>query len=230
MFMVIFDVAPHQAHWDAYLHVAGLLRPEIQQIRGFIANERFKNIAHNEQILSLSSWGDEKALIRWRTHARHHDAQEQGRSLIFTDYRLRVGEVISDTAWPGDQPLPQQRLDTTEAGSAKAVLVIELDTAEAPEALYEQLGAALPQAGAATPAGWVESTGFSRIPDGGKQAFLLGWTNAAAADTWYAERIAPLADPTLRCRIVRILRHYGLRDRAEATQYYPEVMAEGAIW
>lgn len=230
MFMVIFDVAPHRAHWDAYLHVAGLLRPEIQQIRGFIANERFNNVAHNEQILSLSSWEDEKALIRWRTHAKHHDAQEQGRGLIFTDYRLRVGEVMSDTTWPTDQPLPQQRMDLTETGLAKVVQVIELDSAIAPAAQYDRLEALLPRTAETAPEGWVESAVFSRIPDGDKHAFLLGWTNAEAADAWYAAQIAPYADSTLRCRLVRIIRHYGLQDRAEATQYYPEVKSEVLIW
>jgi heme-degrading monooxygenase HmoA len=228
--MVIFDVAPHPAHWDAYLHVAGLLRPEIQQIRGFLANERFTNVAHDDQILSLSSWEDEKALIRWRTHALHHDAQAQGRALIFTDYRLRVGEVLSDTAWPADQPLPQQRMDTTETGQAKVVQVLELDTAAAPAGLSEQLAALLPGAAADAPAGWVESAVFRRLQDPAKHAFLLGWTDAVAAEAWYTGQIAPLADPTLRCRLVRIIRHYGMRDRGEATQYYPEVAAEAAIW
>lgn len=228
MFMVIFDVAPHPAHWDAYLHVAGLLRPEIQQIRGFIANERFTNVAHAEQILSLSSWEDEKALIRWRTHALHHDAQTQGRSLIFTDYRLRVGEVLSDTARPADEPLPQQRLDITEAGRAKLVQVIELETAEAPEACTH-LKAILPHAGAA-PAGWVESAVFRRLQEPVKHAFLLGWTDAAAAEAWSATHLASPAGPTFRSRLVRIIRHYGMRDRAEATQYYPEATSDVVIW
>jgi heme-degrading monooxygenase HmoA len=230
MFMVLFDVAPHPAHWEAYLHVAGLLRPEIQQIRGFIANERFRNEAHHDQLLSLSSWADEKALIRWRTHAKHHEAQTQGRSLIFTDYRLRVGEVISDTAHPADQPLPQQRMDQTETGRAKVVQMIELDTAAAPAGMDARLEALLPRTADNAPAGWVERAVFSRIPDGGKHAVLLGWTNAEAATAWYAGQIAPYAGPTLRCRLVRIIRHYGLRDRAEATQYYPAEAAEVAIW
>ena len=45
-------------------------------------------------MLSLSTWRDEKALIRWRTQATHHtQGQERGRFEIFADYHLRVGEV-----------------------------------------------------------------------------------------------------------------------------------------
>jgi len=110
-----------------YLDFAKLLRPEIEQIDGFIDNERFANIHNPEQILSLSTWANEKALIRWRTHAQHHRVQEQGRSLVFADYRLRVGEITADTAPPIGHQVHQQRFDATETSSVKLISVLELD-------------------------------------------------------------------------------------------------------
>ena len=52
--------------------------------------------------------------------------QEQGRYEIFEDYRLRVGEVISDTDPPPEAPIRQQRLDETEVGQSKVVTFTEI--------------------------------------------------------------------------------------------------------
>src|SRR5690348_4296485 len=111
MFAVIFEVQPKADQWDQYLKLAGMLRPELEKIRGFIANERFKSLRTEGRLLSLSIWQDEKAVIRWRTQTMHHGVQEKGRTEVFADYHLRVGEVAMDSAMP---PLPQQRLDATE--------------------------------------------------------------------------------------------------------------------
>jgi heme-degrading monooxygenase HmoA len=100
MFAVIFEVQPKKERWTDYLDLAGLLRPELKKIDGFIDNERFISLRDRGRVLSLSTWRDEKALIRWRTLAFHHDAQEKGRSIIFEDYHLRVGELVADTHIP----------------------------------------------------------------------------------------------------------------------------------
>ena len=39
MFAVIFEVNPRRERWDAYLGYAKMLRPELEQIDGFIENE-----------------------------------------------------------------------------------------------------------------------------------------------------------------------------------------------
>jgi heme-degrading monooxygenase HmoA len=117
MFAVIFEVKPRAEAWDAYLNHAASLRPALVAIEGFIANERFKSLHRPDWLVSLSLWRDEKALIRWRTHALHHDIQGQARSSVFADYHLRVGEVVSDA--------PRQRLDVTRVGTCKAVTLTE---------------------------------------------------------------------------------------------------------
>src|ERR1700751_3690534 len=76
MFAVIFEVNPKPEQWDAYLGYAKLLRPELEQIDGFIDNERFSSLRREGWLLSLTIWRDEKAVIRWRTRARHHEVQQ----------------------------------------------------------------------------------------------------------------------------------------------------------
>src|SRR5215469_1315510 len=127
MFAVIFEVQPRSDRWDQYLGLAKQLRPELEQIAGFLENERFKSRRTEGRLLSLSIWADEKAVIRWRTHAMHHGVQEKGRFEVFEDYHLRVGELIADTGLPPDQRLLQQRFDTTSVGAAKLVTLSEGD-------------------------------------------------------------------------------------------------------
>lgn len=96
MFAVLFEVEPRPDRWDDYLRYAGTLRPELERIDGFLENRRFRSRRHDGRLLSLSLWRNEKALIRWRTHARHHAIQAAGRNAVFRDYRLRVAEVVRD--------------------------------------------------------------------------------------------------------------------------------------
>src|SRR6201985_3390070 len=100
MFSVIFEVHPRSEHWDTYLGIGKMLRPEIEQVDGFVDNIRYKSLTRDGWILSLSGWRDEKAVVRWRTKAVHHGVQEKGRLEVFHGYHLRVGEVTSDTHLP----------------------------------------------------------------------------------------------------------------------------------
>src|ERR1700761_448072 len=111
MFSVIFEVNPKPEQWDAYLDHAKMLRPELVAVDGFVDNIRYKSLTRAGWILSLSGWRDEKAVVRWRTVMRHHQAQERGRTEILLDYHLRVGEIVRDTQIPAGQTLREQRLD-----------------------------------------------------------------------------------------------------------------------
>ncbi len=48
-------------------------------------------------LLSLSTWADEKALVRWRTRERHHLAQERVAAKSCLDYHPKeeVGQILS---------------------------------------------------------------------------------------------------------------------------------------
>ena len=218
MFAVIFEVQPRKERFEEYLEIAKSLRPEIEKIDGFIGNERFASKRQRERILSLSTWRDEKAVIRWRALAVHHEAQEKGRLEIFEDYRLRVGEIVADTELPAGHALREQRLDETEVGAAKAVSISELPAKDGKPAsadLAADLG--LPKAGTAS---LLDHELYESIYDPGKLVLLAAWRDAAAAQRWTPDAIAGGA---LRHRRVRVIRDYGMFERREAPQYHPPV-------
>src|SRR5580698_9887839 len=121
MFVVIFEVTPKHDRWDDYLALAKQLRPKLEAIDGFIDNERFESKRTKGRVLSLSTWRDEKAVVRWRAQGEHHDVQEKGRFEIFEDYHLRVGEVTEDSDPPRGLSVVEQRFDETANPQAKAV-------------------------------------------------------------------------------------------------------------
>ncbi|HEY1888268.1 MAG TPA: antibiotic biosynthesis monooxygenase [Roseiarcus sp.] len=116
MFSVIFEVLPNKANWNDYLDNAKMLRPELEKVDGFVDNVRYKSLTRDGWILSLSNWRDEKSLVRWRTHMRHHEVQQKGRDEILADYHLRVGQITADDHLPAGYALTEQRLDKTEVG------------------------------------------------------------------------------------------------------------------
>src|SRR5207247_1970566 len=119
MFVVIFEVQPKPDLTDEYLKLAQHLKPRLEKIDGFLDVERFASGRTEGRLLSLSTWRDEKALVRWRTHAEHHRVQAKGRSQVFEDYRLRVGEVTTDTQPPEGIAIEHTRLDETAIVAAK---------------------------------------------------------------------------------------------------------------
>ncbi len=215
MFAVIFEVQPKPEQWDAYLNIARSLRPALEAIDGFIDNERFGSRRTTGKLLSLSLWRDEKAVIRWRTLADHHRAQEAGRNAVFADYHLRVGEVMADSALTPGARRSEQRRDETETGAAKAVTISQVapsSGAPPPGDLADILGL-----GTASPAP-LDHEVFESITAPGKVLLLASWPDAAAAAAWRPKTPGAGA---LRHLCVRIIRDYGLADRREAPQYYP---------
>ena len=93
---VIFQVTPEEGRAGDYFDTAATLRPELENIDGFLSLERFESMATPGKFLSLSFWRDEAAVKTWRAHAEHQAAQQRGRSEIFADYRISVAEVLRD--------------------------------------------------------------------------------------------------------------------------------------
>jgi heme-degrading monooxygenase HmoA len=215
MFVVIFEVQPKKERWDDYLALAKQLKPKLEAIDGFIDNERFRSLRTEGCLLSLSTWRDEKAVVRWRTHGEHHGVQEKGRLEVFGDYHLRVGEVTADSHPPKGLAVEQKRLDETEIGAAKAVTITEVTPSDSARDLAAALGL--------DPAAQdlVDHESFESIYNASKVVLLASWRDARAADAWKPASIA--AAQTLRHRQVRVVRDYGMFDRREAPQFYPEV-------
>ena len=189
MFSVIFEVHPKEGKKDEYLGLAKHLKPLLEAINGFIDNERFESKLRPGWVLSHSTWRDEKSVVRWRTEAEHHAVQEKGRYEIFEDYRLRVGEVISDTDPPPEAPIHEQRLDETEVGHAKVVTFTEI-TPERSTIFATQADLLLSHLGLDRHSGViVEHDVFASIYNAGKIALLVGWKDVEAVKAWSPKKI-----------------------------------------
>jgi heme-degrading monooxygenase HmoA len=212
MFAVLFEVQPKSEKWDEYLGIAKMLKPELEAIDGFAENIRYRSLTREGWLLSLSTWRDEKALVRWRTRAKHHGAQERGRFEVFRDYHLRVGELIGGGS--------AERSDETEVGAGTAVTLIDAKRtadwvrAHSPEQVAASLGLRIDAPGL------VAWDVFDAVLTPGDIILMITTRDQKAADA--LEHGMPLGDGA-RLRRVRILRDYGMFDRREAPQYYPDV-------
>ena len=218
MFAVIFEVQPRPEQWETYLEAAKTLRPELERVDGFVDNVRYRSLTRDGWILSLSSWRDEKSLVRWRTAVRHHEMQQRGRDEILLDYHLRVGQLTSDSHLPQGCELREQRFDETEVGQGTAVTFVdaamdpnELE-ASSPRGLARQLG--LPE----EPNGPVSWDVYEAVSTPGQVILMTVWLNGPTHEPLSASLSS--ADKR-RFRDVRVIRDYGMFDRREAPQYYP---------
>ena len=202
MFAVLFEVQPRPDKWQGYLDVAAVFRPELEQIDGFIENTRYRSLTRKGVLLSLSLWRDEKAVIRWRTQAIHFAGQARGRTEIFAGYRLRVGEVAAMSERGAYQALPAQRLDETEAGDARAVILrLQRD-----EPNTDGFAAA------------IATDTFEGVVDPADRLAMASFATMAEAD------LAVASDSSADRQItVRVIREYGLIDRREAPQFHEPV-------
>ncbi len=96
MIAVIFEVYPASGQKSRYLELGAALRAELETIDGFISVERFESLTEPGKLLSLSFFRDEEAVQNWRNLTKHRAAQQVGRSGVFSEYRLRVAQVIRD--------------------------------------------------------------------------------------------------------------------------------------
>ena len=221
MFAVVFEVHPAPGKKDEYLELAKHLKPIVESIDGFIDNERFESKRRRGWVLSLSTWRAEKAVVRWRSQGEHHKTQGKGRDGIFSDYHLRVCEVTADSHPPKGLQVIEQRLDATQIGAAKALAITEVSR-EADSTIDAHTDLLPSHLGLDVKAeGLVEYDVFESIYKPGKMLLLTGWRTAEDAARWTPNSCAGIAE--LRHRRVRNVRDYGMFERDEAAQYFPEV-------
>jgi heme-degrading monooxygenase HmoA len=222
MFSVLFEVHPKPNQWNGYLDNAKMLRPELVAVEGFVDNIRYHSLQRDGWILSLSNWRDEKAVVRWRTKMRHHVVQEKGRTEILSDYHLRVGQITVDNQVPEGYQLLEQRLDETQVGAGTCVTLIN---GERPREYKEtnnhsdraKILGLDPRAD-----GLVDWDLFDAVLNPGDLIMMITWRDNVAAAAFDKRLNVP---KSFRVRRVRIVRDYGMFDRREAPQYYPD--AEG---
>lgn len=221
MFSVIFEVQPNIDERHAYLDHAQMLRPELEEVSGFVANTRYKSLTRADWVLSLSDWRDEKAVVRWRTRMRHNEAQGKGRARILSDYHLRVGEMTFDTHLPDGCRILGHRLDETEVGEGTAITLIA--SRKPPEwvgcrnAHEIALDLGFDHNSYGDCISWDV---FDALLSPGDLVLLISWKNQAVAMDYAQTALVPQDG---RVRTMRIIRDYAMFDRREAPQYFPDM-------
>ena len=221
MFSVIFEVFPKEERFAEYLALAKELKPLLAKIDGFVDNEQFESRRRLGWILSHSTWRDEKSVVRWRTTREHHIIQERGRSEVLQDYHIRVGEVTADTDASKEGPLLGQRFDETEVGAAKLATLTEIIPQPGFSfGSFAELASALGLD--VTRDGVLDNDFFASIYNPGKVALLISWRDAKAANIWTPIKATGIQ--MLRHRKIRIIRDYGMFDRRESPEFYPDAI------
>ena len=201
MFVVIFEVQPSAEGYQTYLDTAAALRPRLEAMDGFVSIERFRCLTRDGWILSLSLWRDEAALTAWRVVPEHHHAQTRGRAGIFSDYHLRVGQIVSDDDFIEARRTPERRTaynDPTARPPRFAGLIRSPDPHAAGEVRYESI---------------VSPGNYADLVAHDAETTAWRWRDSATA----------IPAPGKRVLLIEIERDYGMFDRREAPQYYPDV-------
>ena len=205
MIGLFFEVQTRPGYRDQYLNLAAALKPELEAMGGCLFIDRFRSLTREDLLLSYQIWQDEGALTAWRAHGHHHQVQTAGREKVFSDYRIRVAQVIHE-ARPG-KPVWQPRNRTPYNDPARRqptyVLAAESKSAELPLATD-----------------WRRDS-FSSVYRDGQFAHLIDVPNEAAGVALGARLFE---DPTTEYfRVFEVMRDYGMYERTEAPQYYPRV-------
>ena len=58
--------------------------------------DRFSSLTRENLLLSYQVWQDEGAMTAWRVHGYHHKVQTIGREKVFSDYRIRIAQIIHE--------------------------------------------------------------------------------------------------------------------------------------
>ncbi|MGJ5181018.1 antibiotic biosynthesis monooxygenase family protein [Bradyrhizobium oligotrophicum] len=204
MMSLFFEVEVKPGRLDQYLQLAAALRPDLDALGGCLFLDRFRSLSRDNLILSYQIWQDEGALAAWRVHAHHHDIQTLGRDKVFSDYRLRVAELVHEVR-PGQAAWQPERRGTYNDPKRRApTYVLVLETA-APQ-LNTLTGLA------------VES--FSSVYRESRYAHLVALPDEATGVTLSTQLLSERSADNIR--VVEVARDYGMYDRREAPQYYPE--------
>lgn len=204
MFSVLIEAQPRQGQWDAYFANAAALRPELERAPGFVDNIRYRSLSRDGWIGSLSLWSDEASVIGWHTRMHDKESKEKDWSSLLTDYRLRVGEVTSDTRLAENQEIAAREPGDAEAGEGTYMTLI--DAKQTPEwvhsnnpqevALY--LGFDLYSYG-----NCISWDVFDSLLNPGEIMLVVTWKDAESANDHAATQIVP---DDARVRVVRVTR------------------------
>lgn len=201
MIALFFEVTPKPGQESTYLDIAGSLRPTLETSGGVTYLDRFRSLSRPATMLSHQIWRDEASLARWRANGRHHGAQTAGRNQVFEDYRLRVGPVIA-------------HLDDTKRVIETGPGITYNDPAHQAEryaVVVRSSGAVFPGRDGESWRSVYTETSFAWVASVPQKADGLAVLAAAARETCVSA-----------AQLCLVSRDYGMFDRREAPQYFPD--------
>lgn len=155
--------------------------------------------------MSYQIWQDEGSMTAWRAYGSHHAIQKAGREVIFSDYRIRIAQVIHEARPEGLIWKPERKTPYNDPKRRPPTYVLA----------SESMNAALPVA-----TSWRRASFKSMYRDG-QYAHLIDLPDIESGLEFGAKLFA---DPTTEYfRIFEVMRDYGMYDRREAPQYYPPI-------
>lgn len=205
MISQFFEVRIKEGHTDRYLDLAASLKPPLTAMGGCLFIDRFKSLTRENLLLSYQIWQDEGAMTAWRVNAGHHRVQEIGREAVFSDYRIRIAQVIHE-ARPG-KPIwqPERRTPYNDPARRRPTYVIAAESKSAQLPVKTE---------------WRSDT-FESVYRDGYFAHLIDLPDYQSGPEFGSQLFA---DPTTEYfRIFEVMRDYGMYDRTEAPQYYPPI-------
>ena len=208
MIGLFFEVQTRPGHRDQYLNLAASLKPDLEALGGCLFIDRFRSLTQENLLLSHQIWQDEGALTAWRAHAHHHEVQTIGREKVFSDYRIRVAQVIHE-ARPG-QPVwqPERRTAYNDPARRPPTYVLTAESKSATLPVQTE---------------W-RSDAFASVYREGHFAHLIDLPDHSSGVEFGARLFAD--STTEYFRIFEVMRDYGMYERTEAPQYYPPVRKE----
>lgn len=205
MMSLFFEVEVKPERAEQYLTLAASLKPRLDAMGGCLFLDRFRSLSRENLLLSYQIWQDEGAMTAWRVDAQHHKVQTLGREKVFSDYRLRIGQVVQDARRGEAVWRPERRTPYNDPARRKPtfVLVMESDSAKLP-----------------VQPDWPNDA-FASVYRESRFAHLIELPDVQSGAA-LGDRL--LADPSTEyVRIVEVIRDYGMYDRLEAPQFYPPV-------
>jgi heme-degrading monooxygenase HmoA len=80
--------------FDEYLVASAELRTHLAGLDGFGGVGRFESCSEPGKFVAIGFFDTEEAVTAWRNRPEHRRVQTLGRRRFFTNYRLRMAEVI----------------------------------------------------------------------------------------------------------------------------------------
>lgn len=98
MVVTIFRSRLRPEHRDEYDRWARRIHDLAVKMPGFISIKTFT--AEDGERVSLVEFESEEAVRAWREHPDHREAQELGRKLFYSEYRIQVCQPLRDYSFP----------------------------------------------------------------------------------------------------------------------------------